>query len=330
MTVPGFWDSAERAQTIVQKKKACVQVVEPIEAVLRLIDDGQVFLELGADDPAAVEADLVDTERKIAERLDQLEFQLMLGAEHDPMNAIVTLQSGAGGIDASDWAEMMLRMYVKWAAKHDYTIEEQDFQKAEEAGIKSATIVVRGAYAYGRLKAEQGVHRLVRISPFDGQGRRQTSFASVEVVPELDDSIEVEIRKEDLKVDTFRSSGAGGQHVNKTESAIRITHLPSGIVVACQIERSQHKNRETAMRMLKSKLYQLELAKREAELAKFYGDRGSISWGNQIRSYVLQPYQMVKDLRTDVETSDVYSVLDGNLDPFIEGYLKMRKDAPKA
>jgi peptide chain release factor 2 len=330
MTVPGFWDSAERAQTIVQKKKACVQVVEPIETVLRLIDDGQVFLELGADDPAAVEADLVDTERKIAERLDQLEFQLMLGAEHDPMNAIVTLQSGAGGIDASDWAEMMLRMYVKWAAKHDYTIEEQDFQKAEEAGIKSATIVVRGAYAYGRLKAEQGVHRLVRISPFDGQGRRQTSFASVEVVPELDDSIEVEIRKEDLKVDTFRSSGAGGQHVNKTESAIRITHLPSGIVVACQIERSQHKNRETAMRMLKSKLYQLELAKREAELAKFYGDRGSISWGNQIRSYVLQPYQMVKDLRTDVETSDVYSVLDGNLDPFIEGYLKMRKDAPKA
>jgi len=329
MSQPGFWDAAERAQTIVQKKKACFQVVEPIDRMVRLVEDGRVLLELGAEDPAAVEADLVDTEHKIHECLDQLEFQLMLGGEHDPMNAIVTLQSGAGGIDASDWAEMMLRMYIKWAARHDYEIEETDFQKAEEAGIKNATIVVKGAYAYGRLKAEQGVHRLVRISPFDGQGRRQTSFASVEVVPELDDTVEVEIRKEDLKVDTFRSSGAGGQHVNKTESAIRITHMPTGIVVACQAERSQHKNRDSAMRTLKSKLYQLELAKREAELAKFYGDRGSISWGNQIRSYVLQPYQMCKDLRTNVETSDVHGVLDGDLDPFIEGYLKQRKDEVK-
>jgi peptide chain release factor 2 len=326
MTQPGFWDNAERAQAVVQKKKACVQVVEPIDTLQRLLEDSEVLLELGADDPAAVEGDLVETEQKIQQRLDQLEFQLMLGAEHDPMNAIVTLQSGAGGVDASDWAEMLLRMYIKWAARHDYEVEETDFQKAEEAGIKSATIVIRGPYAYGRLKAEQGVHRLVRISPFDGQARRQTSFASVEIVPELDDSIEVEIRKEDLKVDTFRSSGAGGQHVNKTESAIRITHIPTGIVVACQAERSQHKNRDSAMRTLKSKLYQLELAKREAELAKFYGDRGSISWGNQIRSYVLQPYQMCKDLRTEVETSDVYGVLDGNVDPFIEGYLKMRKD----
>jgi len=326
MTQQGFWDNAERAQAVVQKKKNCVQVVEPIDALQRLLDDSEVLVELGADDPAAVEADLVETEQKIQQRLDQLEFQLMLGAEHDPMNAIVTLQAGAGGVDASDWAEMLLRMYIKWATRHDYEFEETDFQKAEEAGIKSATIVIRGPYAYGRLKAEQGVHRLVRISPFDGQARRQTSFASVEIVPELDDSIEVEIRKEDLKVDTFRSSGAGGQHVNKTESAIRITHMPTGIVVACQAERSQHKNRDSAMRTLKSKLYQLELAKREAELAKFYGDRGSISWGNQIRSYVLQPYQMCKDLRTEVETSDVHGVLDGNLDPFIEGYLKMRKD----
>jgi len=188
---------------------------------------------------------------------------------------------------------------------------------------------VKGPYAYGRLKAEQGVHRLVRISPFDGQARRQTSFASVEVVPELADDLSVDLRKEDLKVDTFRSSGAGGQHVNKTESAIRITHIPTGIVVACQAERSQHKNRESAMRTMRSKLYQLELAKREAELAKFYGDRGSISWGNQIRSYVLQPYQMCKDLRTDIETSDVHGVLNGDLDPFIEGYLKMRKDEGK-
>ncbi len=329
MTQPGFWDEPERAQNVVQKKKLCFQVVEPIDALQRLIDDGRVLIELGAEDPGAVEADLVDIDRKITERLDQLEFQLMLGGEHDGMNAIVTLQPGAGGIDASDWAEMLLRMYVKWAARNDLTVEETDFQKAEEAGIKNATVVIRGAYAYGKLKAEQGVHRLVRISPFDGQGRRQTSFASVEVVPEFDDTIDVDIRKEDLKVDTFRSSGAGGQHVNKTESAIRITHMPTGIVVACQAERSQHKNRESAMRTLKSKLYQLELSKREAELAKFYGDRGSISWGNQIRSYVLQPYQMCKDLRTDVETSDVYGVLDGKLDPFIEGYLKQKKDKKK-
>ncbi len=329
MTLPGFWDEPERAQVITQKKKACIQVVEPIDTLVKLVEEGRVLIELGEEDPSAVEADLEEVERRIDAGLDKLEFQLMLGAEHDPMNAILTLQPGAGGVDASDWAEMLLRMYIKWAARHDYEVEETDFQKAEEAGIKNATIVIRGPYAYGRLKAEQGVHRLVRISPFDGQARRQTSFASVEVVPELDDSIDVEIRKEDLKVDTFRSSGAGGQHVNKTESAIRITHVPSGIVVACQAERSQHKNRESAMRTLKSKLYQLELAKREAELAKFYGDRGSISWGNQIRSYVLQPYQMCKDMRTDHETSDVHGVLDGELDPFIEAYLKMRKDEVK-
>jgi len=329
MTQPGFWEEAERAQAVVAKKKACFQVVGPIESLLKLIEDGRVLIELGAEDPAAVEGDLVEIDKKVTERLDQLEFQLMLGGEHDAMNAIVTLQAGAGGVDASDWAEMLLRMYVKWAAKNDFLVEESDFQKAEEAGIKSATVVIRGPYAYGKLKAEQGVHRLVRISPFDGQGRRQTSFSSVEVVPELDDTIEIEIRKEDLKVDTYRASGAGGQHVNKTESAIRLTHMPTGLVVACQAERSQGKNRETAMRMLKSKLYQLELSKREAELAKFYGDRGSISWGNQIRSYVLQPYQMCKDLRTGVETSDVHGVLDGKLDPFIEGYLKLKKDEVK-
>jgi peptide chain release factor 2 len=314
---------------VVAKKKTCFQVVDPIDSLIRLIDDGRTLIELGADDPAAVEADLADIDQKITAKLDQLEFQLMLGGEHDAMNAIVTLQSGAGGVDASDWCEMMLRMYVKWATKNEMTVDESDMQKAEEAGIKSATVIIRGPYAYGKLKAEQGVHRLVRISPFDGQGRRQTSFASVEVVPEFDDNINIEIRKEDLKVDTYRASGAGGQHVNKTESAIRLTHIATGLVVACQAERSQGKNRETAMKMLKAKLYQLELSKREDELAKFYGDRGSISWGNQIRSYVLQPYQMCKDLRTDVETSDVHGVLDGRLDPFIEGYLKMRKDQKK-
>ena len=326
MTQPGFWDEQERAQKIVLSKKMCVQVVEPIDRLVKAIEDGQVLLELGEDDPTAVEADLAETSQTIRDGIDQLEFQLMLGGEHDALNAIVTLQPGAGGVDASDWTEMLLRMYIKWADRHEYEVQEMDFQKAEEAGIKNATIIIKGPYAYGRLKAEQGVHRLVRISPFDGQARRQTGFASVEVVPELDDDLSIEIRKEDLKVDTFRASGAGGQHVNKTESAIRITHLPSGIVVSCQTERSQHKNRDSAMRTLRSKLFQLEQAKREAELAKFYGDRGSISWGNQIRSYVLHPYQMCKDLRTEIETSDVAAVLDGDLDRFIEGYLKKRKD----
>jgi peptide chain release factor 2 len=330
MSQPGFWDDAERAQKVVQQKKLCTQVVEPIDRLGQFLEDGNVLVEMGEDDPRAVEADLQAAKAALAEGMDTLEFQLMLGGPHDVSNAIVTLQPGAGGVDASDFAEMLLRMYVKWAAKHDYDVAEMDFQKAEEAGIRNVTIIIKGPYAYGRMKAEQGVHRLVRISPFDGNARRQTSFASVEVVPELEDDLSVEIRKDDLRVDTYRASGAGGQHVNKTESAIRLTHLPTGLVVACQTERSQHKNRDSAMKALRSKLYQLELAKREEELAKFYGDRGSISWGNQIRSYVLQPYQMCKDLRTEVETSDVSGVLDGNLDPFIEGYLKMRKSEAKA
>jgi peptide chain release factor 2 len=329
MTQQGFWDEPEAAQAQMQKKKLCLQVVEPVDSMQKLIEDAGVLIELGEDDPAAVEGELEEIDQKIRKRLDELEFQLMLGGEHDAMNAIVTLQPGAGGVDASDWAEMMLRMYVKWAEGHDYEVEEMDYQTAEEAGIKNATIRVKGPYAYGRMKAEQGVHRLVRISPFDGQARRQTSFASVEVVPEFDDDVKVDIVDKDLRIDTYRASGAGGQHVNKTESAIRITHIPTGIVVTCQNERSQHKNKESAMRALRGKLYQLELAKREAELAKFYGDRGSISWGNQIRSYVLQPYQMCKDLRTELETSNVQGVLDGDLDPFIEAYLKLRRAEKK-
>jgi len=321
MSQPGFWDNQEQARLVMQDKKKCASVVEPIERVSRLLEDGGVLLELGAEDAAAVAPDLEANRKQVADILDKVEFQLMLGGEHDEKNAILTLQSGAGGVDASDWAEMLLRMYTKWANRNDFEVEETDHQQAEEAGIKSATLTVRGPFAYGRLKAEQGVHRLVRISPFDGQARRQTSFASVEVLPELDDDIEVKIEDKDLRVDTFRASGAGGQHVNKTESAIRITHLPTGIVVSCQNERSQHKNRATAMKTLRAKLYQLEQARRLEEVAKFY-DGSSISWGNQIRSYVMQPYQMVKDLRTEVETSDVQGVLDGDIDEFIEGYLK--------
>jgi peptide chain release factor 2 len=322
MSQPGFWDNQERAQALVLEKKKLGAVVEPLDRVVRLLDDGQVLLELGVEDPAAVASDLDVASSEMERTLGQLEFQLMLGGEHDAKNAFLTVTPGAGGVDASDWAEMLAKMYVRWAEDHGFEVEEQDFQRDEEAGIRTATFLVKGPYAYGHLRAEQGVHRLVRISPFDGNARRQTSFASVEVVPELDDDIEIEIDDKDLRIDTFRSSGAGGQHVNKTDSAIRITHLPSGIVVSCQQERSQHKNKAHAMKTLRSKLYQLEEAKREAELAKFYGERGTVSWGNQIRSYVLHPYQMVKDLRTGVETSNIQAVLGGDLQDFIEAYLK--------
>jgi len=322
MSEPGFWQNQEKAGKAVSEKKKCGAVVEPLTQVVQLLDDADVMLELGVDDPDGVENDLTTLNAKITEIIDRLEFQLMLGGEHDHANAVVTLQSGAGGIDASDWAEMLLKMYIRWAEDHDFEVVQEDFQTAEEAGIRNATIRVVGPHAYGRLKAEQGVHRLVRISPFDQNARRQTSFASVEVVPELDDDIDIEILDKDLRIDTYRASGAGGQHVNKTDSAVRMTHLPTGVVVSCQNERSQHKNRAQAMRTLRSKLHQLEEAKREENLAQFYGDRGSISWGNQIRSYVLQPYQMVKDMRTGVETSNVNAVLGGDIDEFIEAFLK--------
>jgi peptide chain release factor 2 len=322
MSEPGFWENQEKAGAAMGEKKKCGAVVEPLTEAIQLLDDAEVMLELGAEDPDAVEDDLTALHTRITEIVEQLEFQLMLGGEHDEANAVVTLQSGAGGIDASDWAEMLLKMYIKWAEDHGFEVVQEDFQTAEEAGIRNATIRVVGAHAYGRLKAEQGVHRLVRISPFDQNARRQTSFASVEVVPELDDSIDIEIVDKDLRIDTYRASGAGGQHVNKTDSAVRMTHLPTGLVVSCQNERSQHKNKAQAMRTLRSKLHQLEEAKREEHLAQFYGERGSISWGNQIRSYVLQPYQMVKDLRTGVETSNVNAVLGGDIDQFIEAYLK--------
>jgi len=309
----------------VVRKKRCAAVVEPIEQVDVLLEDGEVLLEMAAEDPSAVESDLVGTRSRLELLLDKLEFQLMLGGAHDGRNAIVTLQSGAGGVDASDWTQMLLRMYIRWANANGFDVEQLDVQAAEEAGIRNATIEVRGPFAYGQLKAEQGVHRLVRISPFDGNARRQTSFASVEVVPELDDTGEIEILDKELRIDTYRASGAGGQHVNKTDSAVRITHLPTGVVVQCQNERSQHKNKSAAMKTLRGKLFQLEEAKREEELAKFYGERGSISWGNQIRSYVLQPYQMVKDLRTGLEIGNVQAVLDGAVGPFIESYLKKEK-----
>ncbi|MAE76683.1 MAG: peptide chain release factor 2 [Planctomycetes bacterium] len=325
MLKPGFWGDQGAAGKVVAAQKRARAIVGPMRHADSTMEDLEVLLELAEEDEAAVTADIEEALSALEEGLDKAEFQLMLGGEHDHRNAILNLQAGAGGVDACDWAEMLLRMYLRWAERMDFDFEEIDLQRAEEAGIRSASVLIKGSYAYGWLKAEQGVHRLVRISPFDAQNRRQTSFASAEVVPEFDDDIEIEIPEKELRVDTFRASGAGGQHVNKTESAVRFTHLPTGIVVSCQNERSQHKNRATAMKVLRAKLYQLELAKREDALKGFYGDRGSIAWGNQIRSYVLQPYQMVKDLRTTHQNGNAQAVLDGNLTPFMEAWLKMRR-----
>ncbi len=322
MSSAGFWDDQEAAGKVVQVAKRAKGVVDPVQSAEAVASDVEVLFEMGEEDEDAVAADIEVNLDQLEAELDKLEFRVMLGGEHDHRNAVLNIQAGAGGVDACDWAEMLLRMFLRWIERMDFEYEELDYQPAEEAGIKSVSIVVKGPFAYGYLKAEQGVHRLVRISPFDAQNRRQTSFASIEVVPEFDEDIEVEIVDKDLRVDTFRASGAGGQHVNKTDSAIRITHIPTGIVVSCQNERSQHKNRATAMKVLKGKLYQVELAKREETLKGFYGDRGSISWGNQIRSYVLQPYQMVKDLRTGHENGNTQAVLDGDLMPFMEAWLR--------
>jgi peptide chain release factor 2 len=327
MNQPGFWDNQEQAQEFVQEKKRVGAVVTPLDQVTGLIDDGGVLLELGEEDPAAVESDLAELTQQIDEILAKVEFQLMLGGEHDEGNAIMKLAPGAGGIDAADWAEILMRMYAKWGDSMKFDVIQEDYQAGEEAGIRGATLFFKGPYAYGHLKAEQGVHRLVRISPFDGNARRQTSFASVEILPDIEDEITIVIEDKDIRIDTYRASGAGGQHVNKTDSAVRITHLETGEVVQCQNERSQHKNKASAMKALRGKLFQLEEAKRDEELAKFYGDRGSITWGNQIRSYVMHPYQMVKDLRTSVETSDINGVLDGDINKFIEAYLKRRSES---
>ena len=259
---------------------------------------------------------------ELAKTVSNMELTTMLGGEYDRFNAFLTIHPGAGGTESQDWAEMLLRMYVRWAERHGFKVEFLDLLPGDEAGIKSVTLSISGENALGYLRSEKGVHRLVRISPFDASGRRHTSFSSVDIVPEIDDTIEVEIRPEDLKVDTYRSSGAGGQHVNKTESAIRITHLPTGTVVACQNERSQFQNRDRAMQMLRAKLFELYRQEHEAKMAKIKGEYSEISWGNQIRSYVFCPYTMVKDHRTEAETGNVQAVMDGDLDQFIEAYLR--------
>ena len=283
--------------------------------------DGKIFLEMAAEGD---EEGLAEAETKTAEVekfLGEMELRQMLGGEHDAGNAIVTVHPGAGGTESQDWAEMLLRMYLRWAERRGFKTETVDFVPGEGGGIKNATFTVEGPYAYGYLQAEGGVHRLVRISPFDQNARRHTSFASVFIYPEIEDEIEVEIRDEDLRVDTYRSSGAGGQHVNKTDSAVRLTHLPTGIVVACQNERSQHKNKAMAMKILRARIYELEMEKQQEKMAELTKGKKEISFGSQIRSYVLHPYQLVKDLRTGVEFGNTAAVLDGDIDRFIEAYL---------
>jgi len=299
--------------------------IEPFVALEQACEEAALLREL---------AEAENDERSLAEvrgevaaldaGLEKLRFRLMFSGPHDKKNAFVSIHAGAGGTESCDWAFMLVRMYQRWIERHGFESRLLDELPGESAGIKRATLNVRGLNAYGYLRPEIGVHRLVRISPFDSGARRHTSFASVDVVPELDDDIDIEIKEDDLRIDTFRSSGAGGQHVNVTDSAVRITHLPTGVVVTCQNERSQHKNRSTAMKMLKAKLFRLEEQKRETELRKLYGEKGEIAWGNQIRSYVLQPYQMVKDHRTGCETGNTAAVLDGDIDAFIEAYLKER------
>jgi peptide chain release factor 2 len=322
---PSFWDQRERAQAILKEQKSLKALVDAYDQQLRAISDAQVLLELAeeASDEASGKEAARDADR-VARALDELEFQRMLSGEFDNQGAIVQIQSGAGGVDASDWAEMLERMIIRYAERKGWKVEILDEMPAEEAGIKGATLVVTGDHAFGLLKAENGVHRLVRVSPFDQQGRRQTSFAAITVTPDIDDDIEVDVKDEDLKIDTYRAGGAGGQHVNKTDSAVRITHMPTGIVVQCQNERSQHSNKAKAMKLLRARLYELEVSKREAKAAEEAKAKLKIEWGSQIRSYVLFPYQQVADHRTDLKTSQINAVLDGDLDELIRTYLLQR------
>ena len=319
---PEFWNDSEKAQAILREQSSIKDVIDGWEKQQAALEEARFFLNVAEEEDN--QDALSEAAAKVGQVRDEMartELALILGGPDDRRNAIVTLHPGAGGTEAQDWAEILLRMYLRWCDRRGYRKEILEYQPGEEAGLKSVTFTVEGDYAYGYLKAEAGIHRLVRISPFDANSRRHTSFASVFVYPEVDDDIKVEINEADLRVDTYRSSGAGGQHVNKTDSAVRLTHLPTGIVVACQNERSQHKNRAMAMKILKSRLYELELEKQKEKMDVYHKTKKEITWGSQIRSYVLHPYRLVKDHRTNIEIGNADAVLDGALDEFIQGYL---------
>ncbi len=323
MSAPGFWDNPEKAQDVGRKRARVEKRILSASALDTKSEELGVLLELQKEGEN-VDNDIETLVSQLEAEINQVELTMKLSGEHDDRDAILAIHPGAGGTESQDWAEMLLRMYLRYCERKGWSADMIDYQAGEEAGIKSATLMVRGDYAYGYLKAERGVHRLVRISPYDAAKRRHTSFASVYVYPDIEEEIEIEINDKELRVDTYRSSGAGGQHVNVTDSAVRITHLPSGIVVTCQNERSQHKNRDFAMKLLKTRLYQLEIDKRKEEQTKIEGEKKDIGFGSQIRSYVLQPYQMIKDLRTGHEVGDVQRILDGDLDEFIEAFLAQR------
>jgi len=330
MSKPAFWNDAENSSKVIKQLKSLKSTVEPWQVAF---DKYQELKELAAilkSQDQDLFADINRNADTLLSEIDRLEFKTLLGDEFDRNNAILSINAGAGGTESCDWVGMLLRMYTRWSESHHYNTKTIDVLFGEEAGIKNVTILVEGEYAYGYLKSERGVHRLVRISPFDANKRRHTSFASVDVIPEIEEDVDIEVKDEDLRIDVYRSKGAGGQSVNTTDSAVRITHIPSGIVAQCQNERSQYQNKQTAFKILKARLYELERARKEEELTRQYGtDKKKIEWGSQIRSYVMHPYSLVKDHRTDYQTSDANKVMDGGLDEFIQAYLKSQKEESK-
>ncbi|MFP6863187.1 MAG: peptide chain release factor 2 [Pseudomonas sp.] len=321
---PGLWDDSDKAGAVLRERSAVESAVSDYEKLASDMDELAVYLEMAGDGDDDATSEFAALATDLAGRLGELEVRRMLSGEYDGNNAIVNIRPGAGGTESQDWGDMLLRMYLKWAERRGFTSKILEYSPGEGAGLKSATFTLEGGYAYGYMRAESGIHRLVRISPFDNAQRRHTSFASVYVFPEIDDTIEVEINDDDLRIDTFRASGAGGQHVNKTDSAVRLTHAPSGIVVTCQNERSQHKNKATAMKILRARLYEHERQKQEARMAEIGPAKQDAAFGSQIRSYVLHPYRLVKDLRTGMEVGNADGVLDGDLDGFIEAYLMQK------